>query len=709
MAILEKIRKRSFFLILIIGLALFAFIISGIFESNAFNGSGPINEPVGIVNNEEIKNTLFQYQLNRVESTYNVSNMEAVNMVWEQLIGNTLFKQQYEKLGIDAGKEQIESLVRSDPNLVRDPRFLNSSGIFDFNVFTDFIIQMKEESPEAYESWKQQEQGLINQAKEIIYSSLIKSSVVITEKEALKEYHLQNDKINFNYIQFPFSSIPDSLVKITDTEIENYIKLNAEEYKREPSRSIEFVHFSEQATNEDKKVIRDELNALLDTRIEYNDVSKLTDTVEGFNTTKYLSDFVNEHSEEGFDSIYIPKSTLSEEYAEILFALPKGKVFGPYEDNGFYKISKMIGKKNKGYIKARQILIAYADSTFSNGITRTKSEARKKALQILSEVRKTPSLFGALAEVNSDDAYSKFDGGSLGFFQEGEVEKELFNYANKNSVGKIGMMESDKGFHLIKIEDKRDLVLIANISRRILPSEQTSDNIFKNATEFEINALNKGAEADFSALAEEKNYTVETVSRINLLDENLPNLPAQRDIVKWSFDKERTLGDIQRFNLTNGGYAIVKLTNINEETLASVEEVKDDVTDILLKEKKTAYIINQNKNVSSLDSLASKNNLEINTALAITKKNAVLVGAGKEPYIIGAAFALEENKISPFLKGNKGVYVLQVTSKDNTKETDDLEYLTSLLKQNEYSKINEVIFPVLKANATITDNRHLFY
>ena len=58
MAVLGQIRQRSVFLILVIGMALFAFVISGVFDGNSAGG-GP-SEPIAVVNDEEIELTFIQ-------------------------------------------------------------------------------------------------------------------------------------------------------------------------------------------------------------------------------------------------------------------------------------------------------------------------------------------------------------------------------------------------------------------------------------------------------------------------------------------------------------------------------------------------------------------------------------------------------------------------------------------------------------------------
>ena len=109
MAILGKIRQRSIFLILVIGMALFAFVISGVFDGNSAN-NGP-TDPIAVVNDEEIDLTFFRQMVEQTERTYNYSTLQSVNLVWNQALRNTIFNQEFEKLGIDAGKDQLEQII----------------------------------------------------------------------------------------------------------------------------------------------------------------------------------------------------------------------------------------------------------------------------------------------------------------------------------------------------------------------------------------------------------------------------------------------------------------------------------------------------------------------------------------------------------------------------------------------------------------------
>ena len=336
MAVLGQIRQRSFFLILVIGLALFAFVISGVF-TNGMDSSSP-SEPIAIINDTEVDLNLFRFNVEQTEKNYNYSTLQAVSAVWEQTIRNTILNQEFEILGIDAGIGQLEEIISSNDAFLNDPRFLNESGFFDFGLFTNFIVSMKTNNPEGYESWKSQEVNLIAMAKEKIYLDLIRSSAGFTNNEGKLAYHIENDKVSIQYVQLPYSLIPDSIISISDREIKNYISNNNEQFKREPTRSIRYVVFEEEASEEDLLNQRNYLESLIDDRIEYNDVSKLNDTIIGFNSTNNIYDFVSQYSSKEFDSIYKAKGQLSPEYAEIIFNLTKDEVFGPYKDGKDLKI-----------------------------------------------------------------------------------------------------------------------------------------------------------------------------------------------------------------------------------------------------------------------------------------------------------------------------------------------------------------------------------
>ncbi len=704
MAVLGQIRQRSVFLILVIGMALFAFVISGVFDGNSASVSP--SDPIAVVNDEEIELTFYRQLVENTERNYNISTMQAVNTVWDQLVRATIFRQEFERLGIDAGKQQIEMILMQNQTIVQDPRFQNEKGFFDFGIFTDYINQLRFENPQAYDNWKLQEENIVATAKENIYYDLIKSSTGFTELEGKNSYHSQNDKVNLKYVRLPYEEVPDSLFIISDADIKQYINKTKDNYETEMSRSVRYVIFDEVASEADENQIRTNLEKLKIQRIEYNHVSKLTDTIDGLATTQNITDFIEQYSETSFDSIYKTKGILSSEYSDILFGLNPGDVFGPYKDRNQLKISRFLDRKKGGAIKASHILIAYEGATRANpDITISNEEAKKLAQDLYNKARRNPDDFAQLASENSDGP-SKTQGGDLGFFQEGMMNDKFFDFCDRSRVGKIGLVETDFGFHIIKVTDKEDVVLTADVVKEIIPSEETSNGVFQKTTKFEMENI-KTEQLD--TVAKNYDYEVKFVQKVNLLDENLPSLPRQRNLVQWLFNDEIGVGDIKRFSMTNGGYVVAQLSGITPKGIVNVESVKFEVIQEILKEKKAAYLLKTHADKKSLDDLANATNKEIETASAVPQENIVIAGAGTEPYLIGTAFALELNKASALIKGISGVYMIEVTSKEIAEEMESYRSYSNALQNEENMSINNSIYEALRSSAEIEDNRHLYY
>ena len=704
MAILGKIRERSIFLILVIGMALFAFVISGVIDGNSQNIG--LSEPVGIVNDEKIESDFFRQMVEQTQRTYNFSTIKSLNLVWDQTLRNTIFKQEFEKLGIDAGKDQLEQIISSDDNLINNPNFQNESGFFDFQIFSDYIAQLKTQNPTAYENWKFQEKSIINVAKQRIYLDLIKASTSMTIAEAKDHYHLENDNVNIKYAFIPYEIIEDSVIKINDTEVANYIRENKLKYEKDKSTSIQLVTFEDVPTEDDLLEIRSRLDALKSKQIVYNEVSKLTDTIEGFKQIDNIVEFIDQYSEVPYDSVYKPRGRFNNEYADILFGLEKGEVFGPYRDNNDFKLSKLIDIKRNASIRASHILISYNGATRANSnVSRTEKEAKSLANRVYREARRSSSDFRELAMKYSDGP-TKNSGGDLGFFQQGQMAEEFFTFANTNRVGKLGIVKTEFGYHIIKITDKDDLALIADVVIKAVPSDKTSNEVFRKATQFEMESKN---DKDFAKIAQNNNYKIRTVSQISELEENLPGLPKQRNIVRWTFEEDSSVGDVKRFTLNSGGYVVVQITEKIDKGLSSIDNVGEEVRKIISKKKKEVIIKNRYKDIQSLDSFSKDDKVIIETASAINQKNPTIPGTGNEPFVVGAAFALNEGKTSSLIAGEKGVYMVVLLKKNIVPDLDDYSSYSKLILKNSSQNLAENIFNALKSVANIEDNRALYY
>ena len=462
MAILENIRKRTTVLILIIGLALFAFVISGVFTSSDFGTAGKVGSTVAEINGEEISVDAFREKIDFAsQNSRNSSSLQLVNQVYDQEVRNTILGQQFEDLGIDIEQDQIMNYIKTIPGYSQSPQFQDESGIFDENKFRDFIEDMKANASDGrYARWLQTEKSIIQSAKEQAYFNLIKAGVGATLKEGELEYKLANNKVDLKYVRVPYSSIPDSTITVSKSEIAAYINEHKDEYKQEESRDLQFVYFEEKASAEDETAVKESIVKLMDNSPELNKSTNAVDTILGFRNTTDISAFLDRNSDIKFDTIYKAKKALPTLFADTLMTLNVGETYGPYRDGDYYKISKMISRKANGSVKTSHILITYEGAERANPeIKRTKDEAEAKAKELLIEAKKSGTVFAELARDNSDGP-SAPNGGDLGFFQEGVMTPKFNDYAFGNSVGSIGLVETDFGFHIVRVDDKEDLSLI---------------------------------------------------------------------------------------------------------------------------------------------------------------------------------------------------------------------------------------------------------
>lgn len=657
------------------------------------------------INGDEISIDEFRSKVERASrrSGPTASSMQLVNSVWSQVERNTILGQQIKDLGIEIEQDQIINVIKSSPGLTQNPQFLNENGIFDESKFRDFIAELRTNAPSQYQDWLQDEEAIIQSAKEQAYFNLIKAGTSATLKEGELDYKLANDKVDFRYVRVPYTSIPDSSIIVSKKEISDYIKANKEEYMQERARDIQYVYFEEKPSPQDEAAIKEAISGL----IEDNE-TKAQDTTyieTGFRNTEDVAAFLDRNSDTKFDTIYKAKNELPAAFADTLMALQAGQLFGPYRDGETFKVSKMIDRKPNGSVKASHILIGYAGAERANPeVTRTKGEAETKARELLKEAQKPGTVFAELARDNSDGP-SAPQGGDLGFFQEGVMTPKFNDFAFGNNVGHIGLVETEFGFHIVKVDEKQDLLQLATLTRAIEPSEETINTLFTDATKFEM--ASTSTDKPFTELAKENEYVMRPVNKIKEMDENLPGLGGQRAIVQWAFNDDTEVGEIRRFSINNG-YAVVQLTAKYNKGLMGVEEASATVLSKIRKEKKAARIIKAGSG-KSLEDLASDNNTTISTATALTVKSPTIPGAGREPLVVGTAFALEQGTTSDLIEGETGIFKIEVTKKEEAPKLENYATYASSLRTSNAAKVNTAVYDALKEKSEIEDNRAIFY
>ena len=702
MAVLGNLRKNSFVLIAVIGMALFAFVIAGVFDGSGFQSQ----EPIGKVNGEELSISDFRNQMDILKKSYNFNDLQALTTAWDESVRIELLNQEINELGIGSSSDHLEYFLSQSPSFNSDERFINDAGLFDVNKFSNFISELKEINPEAYFQWSNQENQFNNQIKANTYFNLISSGLNSTFFEGKKQYSTSNSNANISFVKIPYSSIPDSLVSVKNSEISKYIKDNPEDFEQESTRSIDYVIFDESPSKKDQNDLRLRLENLLNQREEYNQVSKLNEVVPGFLTTSDLELFLSENSDIPYDSIYRPKGFFSSDHAQMIFNLDNNQTYGPYTDGEFLKYSKMIDKKRNGNVRASHILVSYQGAQgASSEITRTKEDARKEARRILNLAKTNPDSFSSYA-LEFSDGPSKSNGGDLGFFQEGMMVKPFNDYVFSNRVGRIGLVETDFGFHVIKVVAKEDVVLVGTIGLKNIPSDRTSDSIFNIASKFEIDL---GKSIDINKTASDLDFEVKSLNSIGELDHDLPNMENQRRLVQWLFNEDSSIGDYKRFDLSQGGFVIVQINDKQDKGLMPARLATLTVTPILKNQKKAEMIISENKKYTTLEDLSASNNLEIINVSALNQITPVVSQAGFEPKLVGTAFGLEIGQTSNLIEGETGVYLVKLNSLNSVEEIESYSAFENQLTSKLRTNLDFNIVQSLKKSADVVDNRSDYY
>lgn len=703
MAILNKIRKQSVILIAVIALALFSFILADLFRNSDALASKSQNV-VATVNGQDIERVAFMQKVENMQraSGGRFTSNQVMSQVYDAEVRKAVMQTQFEALGLTVNGAQIKDALKK--NLANDPNFQNPFGAFDEGKLNEYVTNLKATNPAAYQQWVDYEESLGQSALQQDYINLVKAANQATLSEGELQHKLDGDRIDIKYVKVPYTSVKDDEVTISDADVKAYMNARKDEFEVDESRDLSYVYFKEEPSGADKTALQNELKKVLKGAVEYNDKTKRTDTILPFSQVKDVEAFVNLNSDIKYNNKFEFKSNLPAEGRDSIFSMAVGQVYGPYKNGEYYQLTKMVAvTKMPDSVQARHILIPFQGTRSADSTALPKVAAKAKADSLLKIVKRNKSKFADIAKQLSSDKGSALKGGDLGYFTSGRMVPTFNDFCFEGKKGDIGIVESPFGFHIIDITDQKNhqrAVKVATIARKVEPSEQTIDQVFRDASNFEL-AVREG---DFQEKADAKKYEVRQVNTIKVLDENLPGLGNQRQIVRWAFEKDLEIGSVKRFNVP-GGYAIVQLTKKTPAGLMSLENAKIIAQPELLKQKKAAFIKNKVGSVASLQDLASAENRTVQSATGITMSSSVISGTGKEPYVVGTAFGLDEGKTSGLLTGDKGVFMVEVTKKQPAVKLDNYQSFANRVGQQKVSAVNSRLYNALKDAAEIQDNR----
>lgn len=697
MATLERIRSKGGVLVAVmIGFALFAFIMTDLLSSGSSMFQRSQME-VAEINGESISIQDFQARVSEMEEYTRLNSGESsldaemVNRLrdqaWNQLINEVIMGEKYQELGIEVTSAELLEMVTGN-NVHPTIRQLFSNpqtGAFDREQVINFL-RSKQYDPTANFYWTFVEQQITNERLFSKYSSLLDKGMMITNQWVESEAQARSSKVDFNFVVSRLTSIKDDEVTITDTEIETYYNNNQDEFQQEASRDIEYLTFDVEPTEEDREQTRQRVLEMQD------DFS---------NPEIDPAQFVRINSDIPFDGRYQKAEALDDEIRGFVTTAEENEVYGPYFEDNTYKLTRVVDiAQVPDSVKARHILLRQNPQN--------PNEANEVADSLIT-LLKNGANFAEFARQYSEDQGSAINGGDLGWFRQGMMVKPFDDACFFGNKGDIVKVETQFGTHIIHIQDKGVAATkyqLATLGREVTYSSQTYQNVYSEATKFA--ALNNTAEK-FNQAIEEQNLTKRYGRNLNKNDRQVGALESPRQLVKWTFEAET--GDMSPIYELGDQFVIAVLTDITEEGTMPLEAVRSRIERQLMNDHKKEVLVErlqqEKESGKSLQEIAEGLEVEVQSASDIDFGAFQVTGAGVEPALVALAVFSPENEVSDAVAGTNGVYLVEVTNKEEAEV--DSEQIKQQLARTLNSKVSYQLLQTIREEAEIVDNRANFY
>jgi peptidyl-prolyl cis-trans isomerase D len=706
MAVIGKIRSYSGLLIAVIGIALAAFVLG---DFMGYGPTGAQNLEVGEVGNNKImypefENRVAQQLENWRQQTgnQNVGQREAFQIrqqVWNQMLRELLLSEEFESLGLKISPDELTDLVigrNPHPSIIQS--FSNpQDGSFDPQMVIEFIQNLDNMEPSMQQQWFMLEEFIKQQRKETKYHTLISKAWYAPEMLVSFDYQNKNATADIKVALRRYTEIADSLVTVTDRDLRNTYNDHKSQFKREKSRDLEYVVFPVFPSEQDREYIRQETENLK-TELE---------------TTENVESFINANSDVRFNPRYSGRGELSPEIDDWAFDAEVGDIIGPYEENNAFVVTKLHDVEFRpDSMRASHILIAHRTSMSAGPeTTLTREEAEQKADSLLNVVRRAPGRFAELAVELSDDPSAFTNQGDLGWFSDGDMVQPFNEAVINTPVNSFTVAESDFGFHVIRVTGKSaptKKVQVAQLVRNIEYSNQTYQRVYGQASAF---ASMLRDNKDFDEAANEEGLSKRVVDNIRPMDNAIPGIDNPRGIIQWAFAENTEKGDHSQIFDLDGRFVIARVTEVREEGIPQLDDIRDEIRDIAVHEKKAEMIINEFNQAqgNDLETIANELGVEAQLVENIRFNQSNLQGFGNEPAVIGSAFALEPGESPKPVKGNAGVYFVEVLEKVEAVEPQTLANQQTQLKNAFRNRVPNEAFRALEQSADVEDNRHRFY
>lgn len=706
MSVLQTLREKAGWLVaLVIGVSLLIFVISDFFGS----GSGQQRQArkfyeIATIGNESLSYQEYDARLQNLIEIYKLSGTPNITeelaetlraQIWEQIVREKILNREFRKLGIEVTDDEVDALVLGDQKhpIVLQLFADRETGMFNESFLVNFLKQT-ESDPTALTYWLFFEDEIVTERLNSKYNNMVSKGLHVTRLQAEFEQKLAARTVDFTYAGKYFASVPDSLVKVTDDEIRKHYNARKEDYRRPALRSMEYVTFDIQPSQED-----------LDEGLRW-----ITGYVGEFASTPDPEQFVNLTADTRHVGFYLSAGQLPENLREFADKGDRNAVFGPYLENNVYRIARIIDiAERPDSVRARHILVAA-------GPDKTMAMAKLEADSLLNVLRGGMS-FELLAMMSSDDQGSAQLGGDLGWFPEGMMVIPFNNACFSGKKGDLVIAETTYGVHIIEILEQSTRVKKYNIGvidREVTPGSATIQKIYGEASQF---AGNNPTHEKFNLTVAELGLNKKIATDITQSQKDIAGLEQARYLIMSLFEAEPgkvVLDNNQQavFELGNQ-YVVAYCTRAQEEGIARLEDVENEIRYKLVNLKKADIIASEFTTAAgegkSLEAIAREKNLLLEEAAAITFRSFSVQGmAGIEPALISAASAATEGALSGPVKGNNGVYLLTVNSSAPA-TAEEMQMVMDRLSSMLQIRSSYELFEALRKETGIVDKRHKFF
>ncbi|MEX0636242.1 MAG: peptidylprolyl isomerase [Ferruginibacter sp.] len=659
MQIIQTIREKGAAItVAVIVLCLVGFILM---DAKPGSGNNSLSsQSLGKVNGESIDLSTFNKRVNIAElqeqqqSGQRPSGVRANQLrdqIWNTLVAEKIFFKEAAKLGIDFTPTELSSiLLSSDPSnpFMQQQGMKDASGNIDIAKAQEALRNIKKLTGEQKDQVNAEIVDPLKLSSLVAkYSGLISASAYYPKWMQEKEAAETKKFADISYVAIPYSDIADSAVKVTDADINVYVKKNKELFKQDAGRTVSYITFSQLPSKED--------SANLKAQVEKLKIAFASDS----NAQAFVA---RNASLIDFEDSYLPKSKIQSRQIDTIAKMPAGTVYGPFVENGAMVLAKILGSKQlPDSVKARHILIPTSDPQTGKPVN-DDATAKKRADSLFAAI-KAGSDFAALAAQFSSDG-SKEKGGDLGTFGYGQMVPEFNDFCFNKTVGEKGVVRSQFGYHIIEITNQKNFssaYKIAFVAKEINASDQTINNASLQATK--ASAVANRADLEKYVAANGMSMIQNPVS-IKENDYSIGAMQEARSLVKWVFEAKK--GDISEPFSIGDDFVVAVVDKITAEGVQDATAARSGAEAIVLKEKKAVIIKKKLGLPPTLDAAAAAYNKQVIQAGAdstILFSAQIINGIGVEPKLIGAAFnKANMAKPTPPFAGTSAVYVVKVNA-----------------------------------------------